>query len=264
MKKLLVCLLAGFLVLAGCASKKQEDKNIKVAVHSSAMIEIMEIVKDDLAKEGYTVEIVKATDFVQPNVMLNNKEVDANFFQHELFMNNFNQKNKGNLVLLQKVYNPIVAFYSKKYKTVNELPENATVAIYNDPANMSRALHILALHNLITFKDPNSFVQSVDTIATNPKNLQFTAVAGNTINAAYDEKDIVFNYPSYAKAINLTPLENGVLLEKESDAKFAISLVAREDNKESAKIKAIHKAITSEKVKKFIEEKLKGHSTSAF
>ena len=119
MKKVLsivASLLALVLVLTACSSKtsdKKEDKTIKVAAHVPPFTDMLELVKEDLQKEGYTLEIVKVSDNVQANVALANKEVDANFFQHEPFMKQYNEKNKTNLVAVAKVYNSIPAFYSK-------------------------------------------------------------------------------------------------------------------------------------------------------
>ena len=227
MKKLIsifTSLLALVLVLTACSSKsdtkseKKENVTVKVASHTAPMTDMLEMIKDDLQKEGYNLEIVKVSDNVQANVALNNKEVDANFFQHKPFMEQFNQKNGANLVAVQPIYNATVAFYSKNIKDIKE----------------------------------------------NPKNLKFTEVALLNLNEAYNEKDLVFNYPTYIAKLGLTPLKDGVLVEDQNDSTFAVSLVAREDNKDSDAVKAVKKALASEKVKNFINEKLKGHATPAF
>ena len=154
MKKLLsivASLLALVLVLTACSSKtsdkkeeKKEDKTIKVAAHVPPFTDMLELVKEDLQKEGYTLEIVKVSDNVQANVALANKEIDANFFQHEPFMKQYNEKNKTNLVAVAKVYNSIPAFYSKTVKNIKDLKDGADVAIPSDASNMARALRLLA------------------------------------------------------------------------------------------------------------------------
>ena len=275
MKKLIsifTSLLALVLVLTACSSKsdtkseKKENVTVKVASHTAPMTDMLEMIKDDLQKEGYNLEIVKVSDNVQANVALNNKEVDANFFQHRPFMEQFNQKNNAHLVAIQPIYNATVAFYSKTLKDIKDLKNGADVAIPSDPTNLARALRLLDHAKVITLKDPNSFTVTEADIKENPKNLKFTKVSLLNLNEAYNEKDLVFNYPTYISKLGLTPDKNGLALEKEGDLTFAISLVAREDNKDDAKVQAVKKALASEKVKEFINKELKskGHATPAF
>ena len=230
------------------------------------MTDMLEMIKEDLKKEGYNLEIVKVSDNVQANVALNNKEVDANFFQHRPFMEQFNQKNNAHLVAVQPIYNATVAFYSKTLKDIKDLKDGADVAIPSDPTNLARALRLLDHAKVITLKDPNSFTVTEADIKDNPKHLKFTKVSLLNLNEAYNEKDLVFNYPTYISKLGLTPDKNGLALEKEGDLTFAISLVAREDNKDDAKVQAVKKALASEKVKDYINKELKpkGHATPAF
>jgi len=178
MKKLIsifTSLLALVLVLTACSSKsdtkseKKENVTVKVASHTAPMTDMLEMIKDDLQKEGYNLEIVKVSDNVQANVALNNKEVDANFFQHKPFMEQFNQKNGAHLVAVQPIYNATVAFYSKNIKDIKELKDGADVAIPSDPTNLARALRLLDKNKVITLKDPNSYTVTTADIKENPK-----------------------------------------------------------------------------------------------
>ena len=274
MKKLLsiiASLLALVLVLTACSSKtsekkeeKKENKTIKVAAHISPMTDMLELIKEDLQKEGYTLEIVKVSDNVQANVALSNKEIDANFFQHEPFMKQYNEKNKTNLVAVQRVYNSIPAFYSKTIKNIKDLKDGADVAIPSDASNMARALRLLAHGGLITLNDPNSYNVTVKDIKDNPKHLKFTEVGLLNLSDAYAEKDLIFNYPSYIAKLNLTPMKDGLLLEDKGDFTYAGVLVAREDNKDDAKVQAVKKALTSEKIRNFLEKDYNGKAIVAF
>lgn len=274
MKKLLsiiASLLALVLVLTACSSKtsekkeeKKENKTIKVAAHISPMTDMLELIKEDLQKEGYTLEIVKVSDNVQANVALANKEIDANFFQHEPFMKQYNEKNKTNLVAVQRVYNSIPAFYSKDIKNIKDLKDGADVAIPSDASNMARALRLLAHGGLITLNDPNSYNVTVKDIKDNPKHLKFTEVGLLNLSDAYAEKDLIFNYPSYIAKLKLTPMKDGLLLEDKGDFTYAGVLVAREDNKDDAKVQAVKKALTSEKIKNFLEKDYNGKAIVAF
>ncbi|MBF0715768.1 MetQ/NlpA family ABC transporter substrate-binding protein [Gemelliphila palaticanis] len=274
MKKLasiIATITAIALVLVGCSTKTEEKKEttntpkvVKVASHTAPMTDMLELVKEDLAKEGYTLEIVKVSDNVQANVALNNKEVDANFFQHKLFMQMFNEGNKANLVQVQPIYDAVVAFYGKDLKNISDLKEGADVAIPSDPTNMTRALRLLAEHKVITLKDPKSFSVKVEDIVENPKNLKFSPISLLNLNEAYNEKDLVFNYPAYATKIGLTPEKDGLIKEETGDLTFAVSLVAREDNKDSKEVEAVKKALTGDKVKEFINTKLAKVAKVAF
>lgn len=270
MKKVLsivASLLALVLVLTACSSKtsdKKEDKTIKVAAHVPPFTDMLELVKEDLQKEGYTLEIVKVSDNVQANVALANKEIDANFFQHEPFMKQYNEKNKTNLVAVAKVYNSIPAFYSKDIKNIKDLKDGADVAIPSDASNMARALRLLAHGGLITLNDPNSYNVTVKDIKDNPKHLKFTEVGLLNLSDAYAEKDLVFNYPTYIAKLNLTPMKDGLLMEDKADFTYAGVLAAREDNKDDAKVQAVKKALTSQKVKDFLQKNFEGKATAAF
>lgn len=272
MKKILT-LFTALLVLAGCTSPstnqkaadaKKELKTVKVASHTPPMTDMLEMVKEDLNTMGYQLEIVRVSDNVQPNVALENKEVDANFFQHAAFMQVFNEANNGHLVAVQPVYDAIVSFYGKEYKSKDDIKDGAVVGIPSDNTNIARALRLLAENGLITLKDPTSFKVTQADIIENPKNLQFKTVGLLNLNEAYNEVDMVFNYPAYIAKIGLNPTDNGLLFEKADARSYAIQLVAREDNKDSEEIKALKKVLTSEKIKNFIEEKLKGHAVVAF
>ncbi len=243
--------------------KKIELEKIVVASHKAPMTDILDLIKDDLKDEGYELEIFPVSDNVQANVALNDKEVDANFFQHKLFMQMFNEGNDANLVAIQPVYNAIVAFYGKDIKSIDDIKDGATVAVPSDPTNMARALRMMAHYGVITLNEPDSYKITIEDIVENPKTLQIEGIGLLNLNEAYNEKDLVFNYPTYIAALDLKPEKDGIMIE-EADDTFAISLVAREDNKDSDKIKALKKAISSEKVRKFIEENLKGHAIVSF
>lgn len=274
-KKSLILLMA-FIFLTACAKKDEatttESTNnqtkelevIKVASHVPPMITILELIQDDLESAGYKLEIVTVSDNVQANVALQNKEVNANFFQHKLFMEMYNQANKTEFAVVTPIYDAYVSFYGKDLKSIDDLKDGASVAIPSDPTNMTRALRLLASKNIITLNDPASYNVTVADIKENPKNLVFAEIGLLNLNEAYNEKDIIFNYPTYIAKINLKPLENGLILEEGNDNTFAISLISNKADLESDKIKALKEAITSEEVKNFINENLKEHARLAF
>lgn len=271
-KKVLISLLvvAG-LVIAGCNGQKkasdtgkQADKVIKVASHIPSTVEVVELAGKNI-EDGYKVELVQVNDNIQYNELLNAKEIDANFAQHEPFMQKFNEEKEGNLVVVQKIYNAKVGFYSKDYQDVKDLPDGAKIALPSDISNEGRALAILDDAGLITLKEGVGFNGTIKDIVDNPQNFEWVSVDLLNLAEAYNEKDIamIYNYPTYIAKIGLTP-KDAILLEKKVDDRFAISLVAREDNKDSDKINALKKAMTSDEVRELLETKYSETLTPAF
>lgn len=272
-KKMLgmIILTLVLVVMAACGNKAadkttdKEDKVIKVASHMTPMTDVVEKAGEAIKKDGYTIELVQVNDNIQYNELLKNKEVDANFAQHEPYMQKFNSEKDANLVAIQKIYNAKVGFYSKSYKNIADIPKGSKVAIPNDVSNEGRALAILADQGLIKLKDGVGFNGTIKDVTENKKDLQWLQVDLLNLSSAYDEDNValVYNYPTYIAKLNLTPKE-ALFLEKKVDDRFAISLVAREDNKDSAKIKALKKAMTSKEVRDFLEKEHSATLVPAF
>ncbi|WEG73752.1 MetQ/NlpA family ABC transporter substrate-binding protein [Vagococcus intermedius] len=262
-KLLLAAILVGLTTLTvACGKNVSETKEtpkkpeiIKVASHMTPMTDVVEIAGKELKKEGYELELVQVNDNIQYNELLNNKEIDANFAQHEPFMMKYNSEKKGNLVAIQKIYNAKVGFYAKDAKTIEDIPEGAKVALPSDVSNEGRALAILADAGLIKLKDGVGFDGTLKDIIDNPKKLEWLSIDLLNLAEAYYEKDVamVYDYPTYIAKIGLSP-KDALISEKNIDERFAISLVAREDNKKSKKIVALKKAMTSPAVKNFLEK----------
>lgn len=229
------------------------DKVIKIATAAYPMEDIVKIAKVDLEKQGYTVKIFKLTDYVSANIGLKNKDFDANFHQHEPFMQIFNDKNMANLVKIKAIYDYHIGFYSKKYKKISDLPNNAKIAIPNDPTNLDRALRILADNNLISLKKGNIRLYKLEDIIKNEKNFNIISVSIPSLVQAYHEVDLAFNWPSHMLKIGVF-VKDALILEKENNNKYAIILASREDNRNSKKIKDLAKAMSSKKVKEFLEK----------
>lgn len=234
------------------ASQEGEMQKVRVASNLSAMIDMMEAVRPQLEAEGIDLEIVNVSDNIQPNEALKNKEVDANFFQHKVFMQQYNENNDGNLVMVTPIYHIIYGGYSKKYNSIEELPEGATIAIPNDAANIGRSLAMFAENGMITLKDGVGINALQSDIIDNPKNYKFKEVDLLMLARAYDDVDMVTLYPAYASPLGLTP--DDAIVTEALNEEFAISLVAREDNKDSEAIQKLAAALTSDEARKFIEE----------
>ncbi|MDD6770461.1 MetQ/NlpA family ABC transporter substrate-binding protein [Inconstantimicrobium porci] len=252
--KLLSIALAGILAvgIAGCGKKTASDsKTIVIGVSPSPHKQIMEVAKPILEKEGYKVEIKEFNDYVQPNMALNNGELDANFFQHIPYLNQMVKEKNLDITATVKVHIEPMALYSKKIKKVEDLKNGATIAIPNDATNEARALQVLAKNNIIKIKD-GELVTDKD-ITSNPKNLKFKPVEAAQVPRSLEDVDAAVINGNYAIDAGFNPLTDGIVVE-ESSSPYANVVAVRTKDKDTEKIKALDKALTSDEVKKFIEK----------
>lgn len=266
-------LLVLVLALAGCGNNKEAEETpaatstepvkIKVASLIPPMTDILDIVKPILKEEGVDMEVVVLSDNVQPNEALANKEVDANFFQHVPYMEQFNASKGSSLVAVQPVYDAIYGGYSKRYKSIDELPDGATLVMANDPSNIGRSLQMFADAGLITLKEGVGIQATQADITANTKNYKFEEVDLLMLARMLDDADLVAMTPAYASPLGLTPKKDALITEGE-DSAFTITLVAREDNKDSEAIQKLAKAISGPEVKKFLEDNYADIALPAF
>ncbi|MDW0111214.1 MetQ/NlpA family ABC transporter substrate-binding protein [Sporosarcina aquimarina] len=277
MKKFILLLVMSSIlaVAAGCSksdsssetektpAKEEENVTLKVASLIPPMTEILELVKPTLAEEGVDLEIVVLGDNVQPNSALAAEEVDANFFQHVPYMEQFNRNNDSNLVPITPIYFANYGVYSKDYDSMEQLPKGASIAIANDISNIDRSLALLAQQDLIKLKDKEGPYYTKADIIENPNDYQFKEVDLLMLARMYDDADAVVMTPAYAAPLNLTPKSDALLTEGvEND--FAITLIAREDNKDWEPIQKLSKAMTSDTVRDFLEENYDETAIPAF
>ncbi|MDN6600084.1 MAG: MetQ/NlpA family ABC transporter substrate-binding protein, partial [Tetragenococcus koreensis] len=189
------------------------------------------------------------------NDMVSSEEADASFAQHKPFMEDYNEENDTNLVDIQPIYDAKVGFYSEDYDEIDEIPDGTTVAIPNDVSNEGRALAILEEQGLIKLKEGAGKNGTLKDVEENPKDFEWMSVDLLNLAEAYSEPDVslVYDYPTYIEKIGLKPTD-ALFLEDDVDSRFSIQLVAREDNKDSGKIKALEKAMTSDRVRSFLED----------
>ncbi|HET7330021.1 MetQ/NlpA family ABC transporter substrate-binding protein [Dyella sp.] len=265
MKKLMA-LLAATLLLAGCSSPGSGDassQTLTVAATAVPHAEILKEVKPILAKEGVNLEIKVFADYVQPNVQVDEKSIDVNYFQTKPYLDAFNRERKTHLIIITGVHIEPFGAYSHKLKSIDQLPDGATVAIPNDPSNNSRALLLLAKHNLITLKDPNDELSTLKDITANPKNLKFKELEAAMLPRTLDEVDLALINTNYALAAGLNPTKDALLIESK-DSPYVNYLVGRPDNKDDPRVQKLAKALTSPEVKNFIEQKYHGAVLPAF
>jgi D-methionine transport system substrate-binding protein len=256
MKKLLA-------VAAAVAAFSAHADTLTVAATPVPHAEILEFVKPQLAKEGVDLKVKVFTDYIQPNVQVAEKRLDANFFQHQPYLDEFNKAKGTALVSVAGVHIEPLGVYSSKYKKLAELPSGATLVIPNDATNGGRALLLLAKAGVITLKDNSNILSTVKDVAENPKNIKFRELEAATIPRVLTQVDAALINTNYALEAKLNPEKDALAIEG-SDSPYVNILVARPDNKDSDDMKKLAAALHSPEVKQFINEKYKGAVVPAF
>ncbi|WP_100064947.1 MetQ/NlpA family ABC transporter substrate-binding protein [Miniphocaeibacter massiliensis] len=279
MKKKIIALLLALtmLTVVGCGSKddkkdgaksagkSSEEKLEKVKVGATATPhgEILEALKEDFNAEGLDVEIVNFDDYVMPNIALDSGDIDANFFQHKQYLAKENEEKGYNLVTAGEIHSEPMGVYSTKYKSLDEIPEGAEIVIPDDPTNGGRALILLEKEGLIKLDDNTNLSATEANIVENSKKLKFTAIQAVNIPSAYADVDAGVINSNYALTVDLNPKEDAIVMEG-NDTPYVNIVAVKEENKDNESIKKLIKVMTSEKAKKFIEEKYEGAVVPAF
>lgn len=273
MKKLLLGIMTLLFVLSCGGSKEEKStagtetstKTEKIVVGATPVPhqELLELIKDDLKNEGIELEIVQFNDYVQPNKGLEDKSLDANFFQHVPYMEEFAQKNGMELVSVGKIHVEPMAVYSKKIKNINDLKDGDTILIPNDPTNGGRALILLDKAGVIKLKDNTKLDSELSDITENQKNLKIEQLAPEQLAPRLGEVAAAIINSNFALDAKLSFKDDTIFVEdKESPYVNIVTVLKGRENEE--KIQKLVKALQSEKVKKYLEEKYSGSVIPAF
>lgn len=257
-KKTLVALAA----VATFSSAAFAEK-LSVAATPVPHAEILEFVKPKLAEQGVELDVKVFTDYVQPNVQVDQKRMDANFFQHQPYLDEFNDGRGTNLVSVIGVHVEPFGAYSSRIDSLDELKDGDTVAIPNDPTNGGRALLLLQKAGLITLEDNSKITATPRDIAENPKNLEFKELEAATLPRILNQVDLALINTNYALEAGLKPTEDALVIEG-AESPYVNILVAHEDRADEEAIQKLAEALTSEDVKSFIEENYQGAVVPAF
>jgi D-methionine transport system substrate-binding protein len=269
--------LAAFaaFALAGCGSSDSStttsssgssDTVIRVGASPTPHAEILEAIKDEVAKEGFTLEIVEYNDYILPNTAVESGELDANYFQHITYLNNFNDENGTNLVNVADVHFEPFGLYSNTYTSLADLPEGAKIAVPNDTTNEARALLLLEQEGLIKLSDDAGLTATTLDIVENPKNLVINEIEAAQLPRTLDDVDLAAINGNYALQAGLDPASAIAVESDTSEAAAAyVNVVAvKAGNENTDKTNALVKAITSDTVKQFIEENYPGSVIAVF
>ena len=252
-----------FAAVAAVAAFSAHAGDLSVAATPVPHAEILEFVKPALAKEGVNLKVKVFTDYIQPNVQVAEKRLDANFFQHQPYLDEFNKAKGTHLVSVAAVHLEPLGAYSSKYKKLDEIKDGSTVVIPNDATNGGRALLLLDKAGLITLKDKTNILSTPKDITANPKNLKFRELEAATIPRVLTQVDLALINTNYALEAKLDPSKDALVIEG-SDSPYVNILVARPDDKDSADMQKLVAALHTPEVKAFILEKYKGAIVPAF
>lgn len=276
MKKLFLLIVTIALVFAGCkgndstkdttttdGGNEAADNKIILGVSPVPHAEITEALKDEFKKEGLEVEVKVFDDYVQPNLALDQGDIDANFYQHLPYLENFCKERNLDLVSIGKVHIEPIGIYSDKIKSLDELKDGDSVLIPSDPTNGRRALLLLEKAGLITLTDNTKEDLTEKDIKDNLKNLKFSAADPANVANLYKDVTIAAINTNFALGAGLNPSKDSLFLE-DKDSPYANIIVVKKGNKNQEKFQKLMKVFNSEACKKFIEEKYNGEIYPAF
>lgn len=258
MKKLV--LSAAFAALLASPTLAE---TVRVGVTAGPHAQILEKVAPEARKLGLDVKIVEFTDYVIPNQALAQKEIEINSFQHEPYLKNQLAKTGWKLVKVAYTIASPMGFYSKKYKSLAEMPVGATIAIQNDPTNGARSLQLLATNNIVRLRDGAGVTAGVIDIVENPKKYKFVELDAAQLPRSLPDVDAAAVNNNYAVQAGLDPVKDSILKET-TDGPWVNILAVRDEDKDKPWVATFIKAYQSEPVKAFINEKFKGAYVAAW
>ncbi|MEG3629506.1 MetQ/NlpA family ABC transporter substrate-binding protein [Streptomyces poriticola] len=266
-----VALVAGALTLGLTACGADQDTAsdssgpLIVAASPVPHAEILTFVKDNLAREaGLDLEVKEFTDYVTPNTATEDGSVGANFFQTKPYLDDFNKKNGTHIVSVVDVHLEPLGLYSNTVEKVDDLKSGATVAVPNDTVNEGRALQLLAANGLITLKDGVGTAATPADITGNPKDLRFRELEAATTPRALNDVDAAVVNGNYAIEADLEPSEDALVLESAKGNPNSNLLAVKEGREDDPRVKKLAELLTSDEVKKFIEDKYAGSVVASF
>lgn len=272
LKKLLsavAIMMTTAILFTGCGgdsnnSKSKDAKELKIGATPVPHSEMLNEIKPILKEEGIELNIIEFSDYVQPNIALNDKELDANFFQHEPYLNDFIKEHKEmKLKNAGGVHIEPMGVYSKKIKTLDELKDGDSIAIPNDPTNGGRALMLLERAGLLKLKEGVGELATVQDVVENSHNIKFQEVEAAQLPRTLDDVTAAVINTNYAMQINLVPTKDALFME-DSTSPYVNIVAVREGDENRPEIQSLMKALRSDKIKKFIESKYKGEVVPAF
>lgn len=251
------------LALAALSIFAVQAEPLQVAATPVPHAEILEFIKPSLKEQGVELDVKVFTDYVQPNVQVAEKRLDANFFQHQPYLDEFNKTKGTTLISVAGVHIEPFGAYSNKIKHLDDLATGASVVIPNDATNGGRALLLLQTAGLITLKEGAGITATPRDIADNPKKIKVRELEAATLPRVLNQVDLALINTNYALEAGLNPNKDALVIEG-ADSPYVNILVTREDNQNAEAVQKLVKALHSDEVKDFINEKYQGAVVPAF
>ncbi len=271
LRKLFAAALVGALsvsMLAGCGSSKgdskkdsAENKTIKVAASATPHAEILEYAKTALKEKGYDLEVTIFDDYVKPNEVVESGEFDANYFQHEPYLNSFNEEKGTHLVIAGKIHYEPFGIYPGTKKSLDDIADGDTIAVPNDTTNEARALLLLQDNGIIKLKDGAGINATVNDIEENPHNIEIVELEAAQVARVVDETSFVVLNGNYALQAGFSVSKDALAYETSDSeaAKTYVNVIAvKEGNENNEAIKALVDVLKSDDVKKYINNTYDG------
>ena len=254
--------------LSACGSSGSASDTsgpLVVAASPTPHAEILDYVKEHLAKKaGLDLEVKEFSDYTTQNPATEDGSVDANYFQNQPYLDDFNKKRGTHIVPVVTVHLEPLGLYSHKVKSADALKSGATIAVPNDSVNEARALKLLAANGLITLKDGVGNEATPSDITKNPKNLKFKELEAAQTPRSLDDVDAAVINGNYAIEADLSPAKDALVLESATDNPYGNFLAVKDGNEDDPRVKKLAKLLTSDEVKKFIEDKYDGSVIPSF
>lgn len=247
-------LAASCLSLLACSAALAET--IKVGVTAGPFAEVLDAAKANAERQGLTIQSVEFSDFIGPNAALAAGDLDANSFQHRPFLQAQIDARGYDLVPVGKTILVPIAFYSKRYRTVEEIPAGSTIALPNDPSNEARTLLLLETTGLIKLRPDAGFKATVLDIVENPKNIKFIELEAAQLARSLDDVEAAAVNTNYALQAGLDPLKS--LVREGPQSRYICEVVVRRQDVDKPWVKKLVAAFQSPDVKEFIDKRFKG------
>lgn len=253
--------LAVGLTACGGKENKADDKTITVAASPTPHAEILEAAKDLLKEKGYTLEIKEFDDYPQQNVVVDEGEFDANYFQHQPYLDNFNEEKGSDLVSAAKIHYEPLGIYPGASDDLENIKDGAKIAVPNDATNEARALLLLEENGIITLKEDAGLNATKKDVEENPHNIEIVELDAAQIARVVEELDFVILNGNYALDAGFN-VQTDAIAKEEADSEaaqtYANIIAVKKENKDSEKIKALVEVLQSEEIGKFITDTYEG------
>ena len=251
---------------AASGSASTADGTITVGASPSPHAEILNAVKDELAAAGFNLKVVEYNDYVQPNVALSEGDLDANYFQHLPYLENYNPENGTDLASAGAIHFEPMGLYAGKSSDINNVPDGAKIAVPSDATNEARALLLLEKAGVLKLKDGAGLEATKNDIAENPHKVELVEVEAASVPRTLQDSDFGVINGNYALSAGLDTTATLASEDANSEAAktYANIVAVRNGDESNEKATALIKALTSDAAKKFIEDQYKGSVIPVF